>query len=43
MFLFESYFSGGSNDNRAWQPYSLGPESSGALDDFNEANEKCIK
>ncbi|MGO4817851.1 translocation and assembly module lipoprotein TamL [Flavobacterium sp. W22_SRS_FP1] len=35
-----SYFSGGSNDNRAWQPYSLGPGSSGALDDFNEANMK---
>jgi hypothetical protein len=24
--LFRSYFSGGSNDNRAWQPYSLGPD-----------------
>jgi outer membrane protein assembly factor BamA len=35
-----SYFSGGSNDNRAWQPYSLGPGSSGATDDFNEANMK---
>ncbi|RTZ01489.1 outer membrane protein assembly factor [Flavobacterium sp. RSP49] len=35
-----SYFSGGSNDNRAWQPYSLGPGSSGAVDDFNEANMK---
>jgi outer membrane protein assembly factor BamA len=35
-----SYFSGGSNDNRAWQPYSLGPGSSGALRDFNEANMK---
>ncbi|RTY86366.1 translocation and assembly module lipoprotein TamL [Flavobacterium sp. RSP15] len=35
-----SYFSGGSNDNRAWQPYSLGPASSGAVDDFNEANMK---
>ena len=35
-----SYFSGGSNDNRAWQPYALGPGSSGALDDFNEANMK---
>ncbi len=35
-----SYFSGGSNDNRAWQPYSLGPGSSGALNDFNEANMK---
>ena len=35
-----SYFSGGSNDNRAWQPYGLGPGSSGGLDDFNEANMK---
>lgn len=35
-----SYFAGGSNDNRAWQPYSLGPGSSGALNDFNEANLK---
>jgi len=35
-----SYFSGGSNDNRAWQPYGLGPGSSGAVDDFNEANMK---
>jgi outer membrane protein assembly factor BamA len=35
-----SYFSGGSNDNRAWQPYGLGPGSSGATNDFNEANMK---
>jgi len=35
-----SYFAGGSNDNRAWQPYSLGPGSSGAVNDFNEANMK---
>ncbi|POS02608.1 surface antigen-like protein [Flavobacterium croceum DSM 17960] len=35
-----SYFSGGSNDNRAWQPYSLGPGSSGSIFDFNEANMK---
>jgi outer membrane protein assembly factor BamA len=35
-----SYYSGGSNDNRAWQPYSLGPGSTDALDDFNEANMK---
>jgi hypothetical protein len=35
-----SYFSGGPNDNRAWLPYSLGPGSSGALNDFNEANMK---
>ena len=35
-----SYFAGGSNDNRAWQPYSLGPGSSGGINDFNEANLK---
>lgn len=35
-----SYFSGGSNDNRAWQPYSLGPGRSGATNDYNEANMK---
>ena len=35
-----SYFAGGSNDNRAWQSYSLGPGSSGATNDFNEANLK---
>lgn len=35
-----SYFAGGSNDNRAWQSYSLGPGSSGGQNDFNEANFK---
>jgi outer membrane protein assembly factor BamA len=35
-----SYYSGGSNDNRAWQPYALGPGSTNALNDFNEANMK---
>jgi outer membrane protein assembly factor BamA len=35
-----SYYSGGSNDNRAWQPYSLGPGSTGGVNDFNEANMK---
>ncbi|MES2747990.1 MAG: BamA/TamA family outer membrane protein [Bacteroidota bacterium] len=35
-----SYFGGGTNDNRAWQPYSLGPGTSGGLNDFNEANMK---
>lgn len=35
-----SYFAGGSNDNRAWKSYSLGPGSSGGQNDFNEANMK---
>ncbi len=35
-----SYFAGGSNDNRAWFPYSLGPGSSEDVNDFNEANLK---
>ncbi len=35
-----SYFAGGSNDNRAWYPYSLGPGSTAAINDFNEANLK---
>ena len=35
-----SYFAGGSNDMRAWQPYGLGPGSSGGVNDFNEANMK---
>ncbi len=36
----ESFFGGGSNDNRAWQVYRLGPGSSGASNEFNEANFK---
>ncbi|WP_319800274.1 BamA/TamA family outer membrane protein [Flavobacterium sp. N3904] len=36
----KSYYGGGSNDNRAWQPYSLGPGSSSFSNDFNEANMK---
>ena len=35
-----SYFAGGTNDNRAWQSYSLGPGASGSFLDFNEANMK---
>lgn len=36
----KSYYAGGSNDNRAWQPYKLGPGSSTFSNDFNEANMK---
>lgn len=35
-----SYFAGGSNDNRGWQSYGLGPGRSGGINDFNEANLK---
>lgn len=35
-----SYFGGGSNDNRGWQSYDLGPGRSGGINDFNEANMK---
>lgn len=37
-----SYFSGGSNDNRGWQSYRLGPGKSGGINDFNEANMKLF-
>ena len=35
-----SYYSGGSNDNRAWKAYKLGPGSSNNYNEFNEANFK---
>lgn len=38
--FIRSYYSGGTNDNRAWQAYSLGPGSTGGINDFNEANMK---
>ena len=38
--FIRSYYAGGTNDNRAWQAYSLGPGSSGGINDFNEANMK---
>ena len=36
----QSYFGGGSNDNRGWLAYDLGPGSSNGRNEFNEANFK---
>jgi hypothetical protein len=36
----KSFYGGGTYDNRAWQPYTLGPGSSTFSNDFNEANMK---
>lgn len=36
----QSYFGGGSNDNRGWVAYDLGPGSSSGRNEFNEANFK---
>ena len=35
-----SFFGGGTNDNRAWTAYNLGPGTTGSSNEFNEANLK---
>jgi len=35
-----SFFGGGTNDNRAWTPYNLGPGVTSSRNEFNEANLK---
>ena len=36
----QSYFAGGTTDNRGWKAYRLGPGSSPSMLDYNEANMK---
>ena len=38
----QSYFAGGTNDNRAWRVYSLGPGTNQAQQELNEANFKLL-
>ncbi len=38
----ESYFAGGTNDNRAWEVYSLGPGTNQTQQELNEANFKLF-